>query len=155
MTPLALSLALACGLAWSLLDVARKQLGERIPATTTVVALHLAQAPLFAAWAMYQPALEPGYLVPGVVLLFINCASNVLFVVAVSISPLSSTIPFLALTPVFTVLSGLVVLGEGITVPQGLGAHFVCVHIPYPRAWRRILYIFSHRILRPGRADTG
>jgi drug/metabolite transporter (DMT)-like permease len=56
--------------------------------------------------------LEAGYLAPGAATVVLNVAANVLFLRAVQVSPLSVTIPFLSLTPVFSTLLGSVVLGE-------------------------------------------
>lgn len=76
--------------------------------------LTIGQMPLFLAWALLtgETRLSAGYAVPGAATILLNVAANVLFLRAVQVSPLSLTIPFLSLTPVFSTLMASVVLGE-------------------------------------------
>lgn len=112
---LGLTLALACGLAWASLDVFRKQLGETLKPVPLLVLLNVGLLPVFGAWW----AIDGGtitdlgaYALPGGAGLVLQIIANVLFLAAVRTSPLSLTIPFLALTPVFATVVGLLVLDE-------------------------------------------
>jgi drug/metabolite transporter (DMT)-like permease len=69
---------------------------------------------LFLAWALLssQTQISPGYVLPGVATVVLNVIANVLFLQAVRVSPLSLTIPFLSLTPVFSTLLAGLALGE-------------------------------------------
>lgn len=119
----ALLLVVGSSLGWAALDALRKQLGARMSATVAVVGLNLGQTPFYVAWAVGGGAAfdAGGYAAPGVTLLVINTLANVLFVHAVTVSPLSLTVPFLALTPVFTAGVATVLLDEWPDPAQYLG----------------------------------
>jgi len=112
--PLAGVVVVACALAWSSFDLVRKVLLERVEPMPLVCALTAMQVPLFAAWAAVEGAGLPGegYLMPAALSAGLNIVSNVLFVVAIKVSPLSLTIPLLSLTPVFTTILAVPMLGE-------------------------------------------
>lgn len=116
--PLAALVLVACALAWSSFDVVRKFLLEDVAPMPLVFALTGLQTPLMLAWWLAAGGLTgeggpgPGYLWPALASVAINVVANVLFVVAIHVSPLSVTIPLLSLTPVFTALLAVPVLGE-------------------------------------------
>lgn len=116
--PLAALVLVACALAWSSFDVVRKFLLEDVEPMPLVFALTGLQTPLMLAWWLAAGGVvgegEPGagYLLPALASVAINVVANVLFVVAIQVSPLSVTIPLLSLTPVFTTLLAVPVLGE-------------------------------------------
>ena len=134
---LALLVVVACAFAWSAFDLVRKVLLERVDPMPLVFALTGLQVPLFAAWAAVEGAGLPGagYALPAALSVALNIVSNVLFVVAIKVSPLSLTIPLLSLTPVFTTILGVPMLGEvpgrwevvgiGLVVIGALGLHVV------------------------------
>jgi len=107
-TTLGLTLALIGALGWTLFDVVRKKLAQKIVPTLLTVWLPLAQVPLLAAWA----ASTGPFLIPRASLLPMGCsiALNVggllAFMQAMRLSPLSLTIPLLSFTPVGTTLIG-------------------------------------------------
>src|SRR5690606_21438072 len=91
---------------WSLFDVTRKLLAERMPSHALLFWLMLGQMPFYGAWALLDgpPAIAADYLWPGLGCLSVNVLANFFFLVAVRISPLSLTIPMLAFSPVFATL---------------------------------------------------
>ncbi len=101
-------------LGFAALDALRKVLSRRVDPVPLAALLTMGQLPLFAAWALVgsQTSVSAGYIAPGAATVVLNVAANVLFLRAVQRSPLSVTIPFLSLTPVFSTLLGGVVLGE-------------------------------------------
>ncbi|MCB9521900.1 MAG: EamA family transporter [Myxococcales bacterium] len=128
MTPTALALVLGASVAWSALDALRKALGQRLGTTAAVVLLNAGQLPAFLAWAWLIDAPLPahGYWAPGLALVALNIAASLLFVQAVTVSPLSLTIPFLALTPVFATGIAATLLGEWPRPGQLVGVVGVC-----------------------------
>lgn len=116
--PLAALVLVACALAWSSFDLVRKLLLEDVEPMPLVFALTGLQTPVMLAWFLAAgghageglPA--GGYLLPALASVAINVVANVLFVVAIQVSPLSVTIPLLSLTPVFTTLLAVPMLGE-------------------------------------------
>ncbi|MBT8208092.1 MAG: DMT family transporter [Acidimicrobiia bacterium] len=107
-------LVVGSALAYSTLDLVRKLLVARISGATLLVYLSIGQLPFFAGWMMLagSGAVDRGYALPAAASIVLNIAANLLFMEAVRLSPLSLTIPFLALTPVFTTLLGVPLLGE-------------------------------------------
>ena len=85
--------------------------------------LTVAAAPLFAIWTAVDgmPAIQPGTRCPPSASVLLNIAANLMFFVALRTSALSVTIPLLSLTPVFTALLGIPMLGEVPTPLQWLG----------------------------------
>ncbi len=55
----------------------------------------------------------------------INIVAYILYLYAIKLSPLSLTVPFLAFTPVFMILTGFLVLNEKINIWGGLGIGFI------------------------------
>jgi drug/metabolite transporter (DMT)-like permease len=55
----------------------------------------------------------------------INILAYILYIYSIKISPLSLTVPFLAFTPVFMILTGFVVLDEKINIWGALGIGFI------------------------------
>ncbi|HUO87466.1 MAG TPA: DMT family transporter [Thermoanaerobaculia bacterium] len=123
MTPLALTVVVACAVAWSGFDWARKTLVERISPTPLMLLLTAGQAPLFAAWAAFDgaPAVGGGYWPPAVGSVALNVVANLAFIHAFRVAPISLTIPLLSLTPVVTALLAVPLLGELPTWRQGAG----------------------------------
>lgn len=109
-----LLLVLGSAAAYSGVDLTRKLLVARMRGAVLLFYLSIGQAPFFLLWAWFSGALSvgPGYLAPAGASVVLNIAANLLFMEAVRISPLSLTVPFLALTPVFTALLGIPLLGE-------------------------------------------
>ena len=128
-TPLALLTVAGAALAYSGLDVLRKLLAEEIGPIALLVLLTLGSMPLFVLWALSEGSWEvgAGYLVPGVGTIALNVAANLAFLQAVRVSPLSLTIPYLSLTPVFATVLAIPLLGELPTALQNGGIVLVVV----------------------------
>ncbi len=114
--PLAVSIVFACALAWASFDFLRKTILRWMDPMPLVFLLTALQTPLFAAWAAGAAAPSRSeawlYVLPAAASVALNVVSNVLFVVAIKVSPLSLTIPLLSLTPVFTTLLAIPMLGQ-------------------------------------------
>jgi drug/metabolite transporter (DMT)-like permease len=73
------------------------------------------------------PALDRDFLVSFVIALPLEIVSIMLYVKALRISPLSLTLPFLSLTPLFLILFSWVVTGDRVSVAGGLGVGLVAL----------------------------
>ena len=109
-----LTLGVGAALCWAALDVVRKAVAGKASPAALAVFLLLGQLPFLGAWAVLDqtwPA-EVRYWPPAVVSMAMNALANVLFMRSVQLSPLSRTVPFLSLTPVFGALAAIPLLGE-------------------------------------------
>ena len=128
-TAAAIAVVLGCSFGWSLLDLTRKSLVEKIPALPLLFFVTAGMIPLFAAWVVLDdPAtFQPGYLLPATISILLNIAANLAFFEAIRVSPLSITIPLLSFTPVFATVLAVPLLGEVPTGMQALGIALVVV----------------------------
>ena len=110
----AVILTVGCAIAFSVADLQRKLLAERVRPLPLLVAMSAGMAPFFLVWWIWQGAGGPaaGYWLPGLSSVLLNIVANLAFLEAVRIAPLSVTIPVLSLTPVFTTLLAIPMLGE-------------------------------------------
>lgn len=113
------SLGVASALCWAGLDVVRKALADKASPTALAVFLMLGVSPFVGAWALFDQTwiTDARYWPPAVASMVMNALANVLFMRSVQLSPLSRTVPFLSLTPVFSALAAIPLLGE---VPSGM-----------------------------------
>lgn len=119
----ALLFALVSSLGWSGFDLLRKLLVERVPPVALVFLLTAGSAPLFAVWMLVDgvAAPAPGYFLPALGSVLLNLVSNLLFLQGMRIAPLSVTVPLLSLTPVFAALLAIPLLGEYLSLVDGMG----------------------------------
>ena len=110
-------------LAFSGLDVLRKVLGSHVRPLPLLVLLTAGSLPLWLVLAIREGDwnLGAGYLAPALASIALNVVANLAFLQAVRVSPLSLTIPYLSLTPVFTSLLAVPILGERPAILQVAG----------------------------------
>lgn len=111
-------------MAWAGLDAGRKVVSGKLAALPVVVWLTLGQAPFFVAWQLTQSHAVSdwsAYAGPAMAVVGLNVAANILFVKSVMISPLSVTVPLLALTPAFAAIVAVPMLGEVPSLQQQAG----------------------------------
>jgi len=120
---LTLTVILGSSLAWAGFDATRKRLTGVLDPMPLVVWLMVGQLVPFGIWMAVDGAPLPGpdYLAPAAATVALNVVANVAFLTAVQKSPLSVTIPLLSLTPVFSAVVGVVLLGESPTLQQTVG----------------------------------
>jgi drug/metabolite transporter (DMT)-like permease len=117
-----LFVVLASSLGWAALDALRKRLAGYLRPTALVAWLTLATLPLFLIWLAATGGGRPSwlYLGPGLAAVTLNVGANVLFMRALQVAPLSTTIPMLSFTPAFTAVLSALVLRE-LPGPRPLG----------------------------------
>lgn len=105
------------------LDLARKLLAGRIDALALVFFISLGAMPLLGTLLYFNGTgpLSTGYLLPGLGALILNFLGSLGFIHSVKISPLSKTVPLLTLTPAFTALTAIPLLGELPSPSQAAG----------------------------------
>lgn len=94
-----------------------------------VVLVTLTAVPIFLAWLLIDglPEVRPSYWVPALASVALNVGANLAFFGALRSAALSIAIPLLSLTPVFTTLLAIPMLGQEPTGLQGLGILLVVV----------------------------
>lgn len=124
-----LLILLAASLASSGFDLFRKVLVRHLAPVPMVVLLAFASVPLFGAMVLAQggATVAPAYYAPASASVLLNIVANLTFLQAIKISPLSVTVPLMSLTPVFTALLGLLLLGERPEPQAVLGIALVVV----------------------------
>ena len=116
----ALLLVVASSLGWSGFDLLRKLLVRKVAPVALLFLLTAGTVPLFAVWLAIDGATapRPGYLAPALGSVLLNVVANLLFLTGMRQAPISVTVPLLSLTPVFTTLTAIPMLGER---PSALG----------------------------------
>jgi drug/metabolite transporter (DMT)-like permease len=109
-----LAVVLVSSLAWAALDALRKRLAVRVPPAALVALLALGTLPPLVAWQAFEgrTTVEAGYAPPALAALGLNVGANLLFMRALRVAPLSTTIPLLSLTPAGTALFSALLLHE-------------------------------------------
>ncbi|MFN3202279.1 MAG: EamA family transporter [Bradymonadia bacterium] len=127
MTATTLACLICAALAWSCLDALRKGLGARLDIVSALLMLTLVQVPAFGVWLYVEgwPLVKSGFWPLTLGVLALNLLSNLMFLRAVQVSPLSRTVPYLSLTPVFTIGAAALALGEWPTTLQLVGMGLV------------------------------
>jgi drug/metabolite transporter (DMT)-like permease len=127
MTVIHLIYLLACSISFAAMDLIRKWLTGRITPMALVFFVAVGTVPPMAVWVMMSEGsgISFAYLLPGIGSLVLNFVANLGFIYSLKLSPLSRTIPFLSLTPVFTSLMAIPLLHEIPTFWQGAG--ILCV----------------------------
>lgn len=126
---LGIVLVVGATLCFSLFDLLRKKLTGRLSDAFLVMVLALGAVPLYGVWLLLQPpaGVTPAYVWPGVLAVACNLGANYGFLRSVRAARLSAVIPLLSLTPVFTALLGIPLLGELPGAREWLGiAMVVC-----------------------------
>jgi drug/metabolite transporter (DMT)-like permease len=149
-SPFAIALLIGCSIAFSLSDLFRKVLASWVTPLPLLFALSAGMVPVFAGWYWLEGAAAPeaSYWIPGIGSTLLNVASNLALLEAVRRSPLSVTIPLLSLTPVFTSILAIPVLGEMPGPRQWVGIATVVIgafwinldlgELSFRNAWRTI-----------------
>src|SRR5580658_5410692 len=109
-----LLLVLAASLAGSGFDLTRKLLGRQLAPLPMVVLLAAGSVPLFGLALLGQGGGLPhgtGYFAPALGSVLLNLAANLAFLESVRRAPLSTTVPLLSLSPAFTAILGVPLLG--------------------------------------------
>lgn len=115
-----LALAIICSLSFVALDILRKLLGRHLPAIQIVIGINMGAASVFMGVLIATgiKQWDITFIMVVAVELVAHIAASILYVQAVTLSPLSLTIPYLGFTPVVVTLLAYPLLGE---VPSLLG----------------------------------
>jgi drug/metabolite transporter (DMT)-like permease len=108
------TLGVAAALSWAALDVVRKALADKGSPTAFAVILLVGQSPFLGLWAAIDQNWVSSeiYWLPALTSMSMNALANVLFMRSVQLSPMSRTIPLLALSPAFGALVAIALLNE-------------------------------------------
>ncbi len=119
-------LSLAAALSIAARDVSIKTFGDLDPSEIAILELFWALPYFFLGNLLIEiPPLDQTFWITFVLSVPINILAYVLYLYAIKISPISLSIPFLAFTPAFMVLTGFFILAETINLWGGLGIGFI------------------------------
>ncbi len=107
-------LALASGAAWTGLDALRKRLAASLSPLAILLGITAAQLPVHAAGVALtgMPRMQAPFFAWVAIGAAVAIAANWLLITAVRRAPLSLTVPFLSFTPIATVATGWLLLGQ-------------------------------------------
>ncbi len=115
-------LSLTAALSIAARDVSIKTFGDLDPSEIAILELFWALPYFFLGYLLIEiPPLDQTFWITFVLSVPINILAYVLYLYAIKISPISLSIPFLAFTPAFMVLTGFFILAETINLWGGLG----------------------------------
>lgn len=116
-------LILLAAVGFALLDLFRKLLAGRLRVVPLLFLLTAGVVPVYLLWFLVEgaPLPRPGYWTPALASVVINVLANLLYLRAVHLGEFSRTIPLLSLTPVFTAVVSVPLLGEVPGARQGAG----------------------------------
>lgn len=119
--------AFLCSFCWLIFDIARKKLSGNFGIIQLSTLMMYGQLPLFGCAMLWQGfyAPEPDYWQAFLWAAVLNTFGNVLFIGGVKYAAFSVAIPILSLTPVFTTLAGVIILGETLGAWQSAGVCLV------------------------------
>ncbi len=108
------TIGVAAALCWAALDVVRKALSDKASPTALAVVLLIGQLPFLGLWAALDQTWvgNDRYWLPAIASMAMNALANVLFMRSLQLSPMSRTVPFLALSPVFAAILAIPLLRE-------------------------------------------
>ena len=128
-TPIAFLITLISSVFWGTFDGLRKHLIAKLNHWTLLFYLSLFFSISFLTWILITKDFQfnNSYLIYGSLTVVFNFLANYYYIRAIEISYISSVVPFLAFTSLFTALSGFIVLGETLSPLQILGIILVVV----------------------------
>jgi drug/metabolite transporter (DMT)-like permease len=108
------TIGVAAAFCWAALDVVRKALADEASPTALAIVLLIGQVPFLFLWALADQTwvAQDAYWMPAIASMAMNALANVLFMRSLQLSPMSRTVPFLALSPVFGALVAIPLLRE-------------------------------------------
>ena len=128
-------LTILCSIGWASADVLRKKLATdrapldlsiRLAATQLLIVLlispFLLHMPELEGWSLWQ--LRSAYWLYALPTFICSSIGHLLFIKALRTSDLSLTIPFLSFSPIFVMLTGVLLLGERPSLLAGFG---ICI----------------------------
>ena len=121
-------LSLAAALSIAVRDISIKTYEDLQPMEIAALELFWALPPLIIGCIIVDtPPLDQTFWWAFILSIPINIMAYVLYLYAIKLSPISLSVPFLAFTPVFMILTGFLVLGETINLGGALGVGFIII----------------------------
>jgi drug/metabolite transporter (DMT)-like permease len=128
-SPFSILITSISSISWGVFDGIRKHLIQRLNHWTLLLYLSLLFSTSFLIWIVLTNSfeLDSGYYLYGFITIVLNFFANYFYIKAIEVSDISSVVPFLAFTSLFTALSSYLVLGEQLAKIQILGIFVVVI----------------------------
>lgn len=116
-------------ISWGAFDGIRKHLIQKLNHWTLLLYLSTFFSLSFLIWMLASDSFQfqSSYIVYGLTTVVLNFLANYCYIKAIEISEISSAVPFLAFTSLFTAVSSYIVLGEELFPLQILGIFIVVI----------------------------
>ena len=121
-------LSLTAAISIAARDVSIKTYDDLTPAEIAIIELSWALPFFILGCALVEiPPLDQIFWWTFILSIPINMLAYFFYLYAIKNSPISLSVPFLAFTPVFMIVTGFFILGETITIWGGLGIALICL----------------------------
>ena len=114
---------------WSLTDTFGKKLAQQYQILSTLAYRYLFSIPFLGIYFLFItiPKIDPRFWLTILILLPLELTAAILYLKAITISPLSLVTPFVAFTPAFLLLTSYIILGETVSTQGAIGILLITV----------------------------
>jgi drug/metabolite transporter (DMT)-like permease len=128
-SPISILITTISSVSWGAFDGVRKHLIQKLNHWTLLLYLSIFFSISFLAWMIITDSFQFSitYISYGLITVVLNFLANYFYIKAIEISDISSSVPFLAFTSLFTALSSYLVLGEVLSPVQIMGIFLVVI----------------------------
>jgi len=122
-------LSLVSAVSWSLTDVFGKKLTKTYPVIVTLTYRYVFSIPFLLIYLAFIeiPKIDPNFWLVILILLPLELTAAILYLKAITVSPMSLVTPFVAFTPVFLLLTSFLILGETVSMGGALGIVLIAI----------------------------
>jgi len=121
--------SLLSAVSWSLTDTFGKKLTKQYQILQTLAYRYIFSIPFLGIYFLFItiPKINPRFWITILILLPLELTAAILYLKAITISPLSLVTPFVAFTPVFLLLTSYLILGETVSTQGAIGILLITI----------------------------
>ncbi|MCK4358584.1 MAG: DMT family transporter [Candidatus Cloacimonetes bacterium] len=114
---------------WSLTDTFGKKLTKQYQILQTLAYRYIFSIPFLGIYFLFIniPKIDPRFWITILILLPLELTAAILYLKAITISPLSLVTPFVAFTPAFLLLTSYIILGETVSMLGAVGILLITI----------------------------
>jgi len=121
--------SLLSAVSWSLTDTFGKKLTQQYQILQTLAYRYIFSIPFLGIYFLFIniPKIDPRFWITILILLPLELTAAILYLKAITISPLSLVTPFVAFTPAFLLLTSYIILGETVSMLGAVGILLITI----------------------------